>query len=483
MNNRTSPKTNIMTSTERFSINSEGMRELHAGRKPVSLVKELIQNAFDEDITRCVVTIQYIPALELTRVVVKDDGPGFKDITHSHNFLAHTEKRGIPTKRGRWNSGEKEFISVTLEASIKTVGWTVEFPSEGGRVIRKNARKKGTVVEAFLPWSQDQAEELIEDLKKFRPVGYKYIVNGTLIQEREPIVVHTTTLPTVLQSEPGAPMRPTRRKTALHILEPLNPKRGIIYEMGIPVEEINLPVDVDVMQKIPLSPNREALPRAYLQDIYCEVLNAIYDRMTPEDFAESWVKMAIEDPNVMPEAVKATIANRYGEKTVIQSTDKDSNLQAIDHGYEVINPRALSSKERENMRNLGELQSAKDVFGRKDKSPKAINVSADEVKKDFALWVKELGKKAGLRVTVRFIYAESSIAADCSSNTANPRVRFNTYHLSNKWFGERGPEQIEFVIHEFGHAVMNGEMSHGPIWGDSCARVGAAIVHDSMGGY
>ena len=44
---------------ERFAVSAEGLRQLNASRRPWSLVKELIQNAWDEapKATRCNVTI------------------------------------------------------------------------------------------------------------------------------------------------------------------------------------------------------------------------------------------------------------------------------------------------------------------------------------------------------------------------------------------------------------------------------------------
>ena len=47
------------TTRERFEISTQGFRELHEGRAPWTLVKELIQNVWDEapEATRCDVTI------------------------------------------------------------------------------------------------------------------------------------------------------------------------------------------------------------------------------------------------------------------------------------------------------------------------------------------------------------------------------------------------------------------------------------------
>ena len=126
---------------ERFSVSAEGLRQLNASRPPWSLVKELIQNAWDEapDATSCDVTITPRPN-GTTVIAVEDDGPGFAEISHAWTLMADTPKRANPTKRGRFNLGEKEIISVAVSAKIETAGTTVTFPAKGGRKTSPNER-------------------------------------------------------------------------------------------------------------------------------------------------------------------------------------------------------------------------------------------------------------------------------------------------------------------------------------------------------
>lgn len=62
-------------------------------------------------------------------------------------------------------------------------------------------------------------------------------------------------------------MTDTRRKTRIDILEQADENSAWIYEMGIPIQATTLPYDVDVQQKVPMPPNRNTVPAAYLQDI------------------------------------------------------------------------------------------------------------------------------------------------------------------------------------------------------------------------
>ena len=55
-------------------------------------------------------------------------------------------------------------------------------------------------------------------------------------------------------------------------------------------------------------------------------------------------------------------------------------------------------------------------------------------------------------------------------------MRFNLARLDDDFFTARDREQLGLVIHELGHAVSLGDMTHGYGWGDACADVGAMIA-------
>ena len=464
----------LQKSKERFQVNTLGMRQLHADRNPEELVKELIQNAFDEDVTTCRVNVKVSP--EGVLVTAEDDGPGFADIEDSFTLMGDTHKRADPEKRGRFNLGDKELISVSVWARIETVGWTVTFPPEGGRELTENRRKKGTRVSAMMPWGQEEADRLAQRLPLIRPPeGLDYRVNGKRVDRRPTLEVRSAVLPTILQEAAGEPLRPTRRKTDIHILQPRGEK-GWIMEMGIPIQEVDLSYDVDIQQKVPMPPNRDTVSESYLQSVYAEVLNAMHTRMEAEKFSENWVRVAVESNRMEAEAVQDTLLGRYGEKVVSWSSDTDANMKATDSGYEVIHPRTMSEPERKNLRELGGLRSSHELFGTPDPESDEIDVTGDTVKEEFAAWVQELGFMAGKLVTPVFVRNEkTNMVACCTMSTSVPRMQFNLHHLDDDFFRDRGEQQLELVIHELGHSEMEGKMSHGPQWGEACARVGARL--------
>ena len=158
-------------------------------------------------------------------------------------------------------------------------------------------------------------------------------------------------------------------------------------------------------------------------------------------------------------------------------------MQAAEEGYQVVHPRNMSREELKTMREKGGLQSAGEVFGRPktpeeilERSPR-VDITGDAVKEDFARWVVELGEHAGKEVKTVFIRDQRLRAlATCTMNSERPEMTFNLAFLDDGFFEGRGERQLDLVIHELGHAETDGAMSHGPRWGEGCARVGAMIA-------
>ena len=462
---------------ERFAVSADGLRQLNADRDPWSLVKELIQNAWDEapEATVCDVTIART-GRSRTTIAVEDDGAGFAEISHAWTLMADTPKRRDPTKRGRFNLGEKEIVAVALSATIETAGATVVFPAEGGRRTERNRRERGTKVTVLMPWNARQAEELELKLRRFRPTECRLVVNGDEVPRRKPIATREATLRTVVQHGPGQPVTDTRRKTRIDVLERADADAGWIYEMGIPIQPSRMPYDVDVHQKVPMPPNRNTVSPGYLQDVMAETLNAMHPKMSEESFSESWVRTAVEDERVDDDAVLAVRRNRYGAKAVTWSSDTDANMRAAEAGYEVINPRAMSRREREVMASKGGLESARKHFGREPENPTPAP-STSTARRDFTAWVIQIGNILGLQPTVTYVEApDATFIAQCQPSQSNPEVTINTSYCPDGWLAGRGFQQLELIIHELAHALANTPMEHGPKWGDACALAGAKIA-------
>ena len=410
---------------------------MHAERHPWDLLKELIQNAWDEapKATFCRINVRH-PSENETVVTVEDDGSGFSNPADSYTLLGDTDKRRDPKKRGRFNMGEKEAISVALEATVETVGQSIHFPRIGGRVIDPNTRKRGTKITLVMPWPPETMSESIDRLMMFRPTDCDLFINRRKVKTREPIATRSCVLPTVLQDGPGEPLRRTKRRTDIHVLSIEKERKdtdpetgqsvgGWIFEMGIPIQPISAGYDVDVMQKVPMPPNRTTVPDSYLKDIYAELLNATAHLMEDGEFAQTWTRTAVENERRMEQKpLKTYFERKYGDKTLLTSSDANSNMKAAEGGYQLINPRSMSVPERKQARATG-MKSSHELFGQKPATDMTPIKSTDDMNR-FAEWVVSLASAARIPdTTVQFISDPSSRLLACCAGNRRRSARFS----------------------------------------------------------
>ena len=91
-----------------FDVDKVGLSKLLQRREKSFLVYELIQNAWDQNVTKVDVSLERIEGKRCVRIVVSDDDPeGFQELAHAFTLFAESTKKKDPTKRGRFNIGEK----------------------------------------------------------------------------------------------------------------------------------------------------------------------------------------------------------------------------------------------------------------------------------------------------------------------------------------------------------------------------------------
>ena len=473
-----------MTSQKRFEVSEQGLRDLNAGREPWDLVKELIQNAWDESpfATECEVEIRPSENRDETYVTVRDNGPGFANIEDAYTMMGNTIKRSEPTKRGRFNRGEKDAISVALEAVVETAAYTVRFPREGGRTTESNDRERGTVVKATMPWNEAERIHMIGMLGCLRPpLSCHTTVNGTPVTPKPAEAVRQAQLETLKQDSGTGPMRKTRRNTRIEITEAHDPTgKTKIYEMGIPVEEILCPWDIDVAQKIPLDERRDSVGKTYMNHIYAAVLNAVHYMTGDAEFGKEWVKRAIEQSEISREAVRATLKGRYGkERAVFATLDADANQRAQRNGFAVIVRESISAREAKAFGEHAGVVDSDVLFPTPPPPSSEYEPEPGTAEHGFALWATEMAEVCGVKAEIRFFNEPGNErTADCQASTKNPKMRFNTGTLGQRFFEEPygREEQNNVLIHELGHALTEGpSMGHDEAWGNGAVRAGAII--------
>ena len=444
-----------MTKRKWFEVDVEGLRELQEGKPKHFVARELIQNAFDENVTFCAVETTW--GAGTGTITVKDNSPeGFKNLADAFTLFGTTYKRADATKRGRFNLGEKQALALCDSASISTTKGTVVFTKDG-RTTKSEKTDKGSVVTLCLKIKKEDYDELLSVIKTYLPPdSVLYTVNGQIIPSKKPYRVTEAVLPTELEQD-GA-VRPTKRKTAIHILKADG--MAHIFELGIPICEIDCIFDIDVQQKVPLSPDRENVTQAYLAQVYAHVLNATQDELNEENVGTNWTRQAVENPNVDPNTVKSWITKLYGEKVVVANVkDRRSIDDAIAHGYKVVYAKELPKGIWDNVRKVeGLMPSSTALFGSTLVTAKKYEPNED------MLAVARLAKMVAsecfsIDIAVRFIYSkEATTLAQYGGRT----LIFNVGRLGEKFFKPRLDEHIiNLIVHELGHEFgMHTEISY-----------------------
>ena len=141
----------------------------------------------------------------------------------------------------------------------------------------------------------------------------------------------------------------------------------------------------------------------------------------------------------------------------------------------------MTRPELYNMRHIGGLKGAKQLFGRDPDPGPDYDIKSDTAKQEFAQWVEELAALTGKDVQVRFVNKpDTNMEASCTANTNHPVIYFNVPKFSEDFFTGRGHPQLCVVIHELAHSFTDAKMSHGLQWGESCAKVGAILLSQAL---
>jgi hypothetical protein len=351
-----------------FEVDKDGLKEMFANFPEERMVAELVQNSWDTDAaTVCRVGISEVD--KKTMVSVEDDHPeGFKNLCDAYTLFRSTEKRSDPTKRGRFNIGEKIVFARALYGAVETTKGTIEFNKDGRHDRPRKKRKAGSRVSVFFPkWKKETHERVNEFLTKlYVPKGMAFFVGENPVKYQRPMKTVKTSLATEFLKTNGdgtQVMRRTQRKTEIWFY----PKRfesAYLYEMGIPVCEIDGRFDANVQQKIPLSHDRTLVPQSYLQDIYAEMLVALGDLIEPGDLGEAHIQTAMEDERVDPDTCVRVFKQQFGENAVITNPfDADSNQEAARSGASLVNPRTFGAAINNKLRSGG-IQTTTEQFCR-----------------------------------------------------------------------------------------------------------------------
>lgn len=358
-----------------LAISTEGFASMNAGRPPAHLVKELVQNSLDAlGDKHGHILLSFEPSSgsasggnsggggggEAILVTCRDTGCGMADL-HDLRTVFFTSKVDSHLERGRMGRGFKEMLCLARWATVVSGPRKVEFVIEGGKRITRHSAVTGrdavagTLVRMEIPWPKDVIPQLEAYFRTLLPPPeVQLVVNGTRITFREPAHRVEAALPTEL-FEAGKWIRPVR-KTVLELVPTVGGEEATIYELGIPVcplEWGTQPYHVNVLQRVPMNPCRDAVASGYLVKVHKACLPALLPQMDSQAVLQDWVGQAV--PHCPADVQQEVIKRGFGEQ-VVRSVPKMGARQfdedARDLGLHVIDARQTSGGFRQLLQDL-----------------------------------------------------------------------------------------------------------------------------------
>jgi hypothetical protein len=432
-----------------FELSQDGWRRLHAGRPLGTLLREAIQNAFDEDVTRVEVTVDGHGAR------IADNGlRGFADERLIYTIFL-TDKAASPERRGRQGRGLKELVSAFDRATVETVGLTVRFDTTGRNALANN-RTQGTLLTLEKPLTSSEVEAAAADLRVIiPPLGVELLINGTSVAR--PAIFATLpecVLDTVIAD--GDVERVIRRRTmvTLYVPRELGDKPHI-FEMGIPVSPAPTPWHLDVGQRIP----RETGQRAVDADFRLQLLATLFESMvggplTEVDLREAWVMEVLSEHPVSASALKTFAMRRFPPRAVLPA-DAASNDRARQEGAVVVDvamlgrgvTRALTSVMETSDRFLKRRSQAAEVLT-------AVTPDEDRVVAFYATLAKRILDKRVLVRLIRRAATSDGYIEDATFDRERNEMRINVLgKLDVK--APLSAVSLGIFLHELAHAFVS----------------------------
>lgn len=466
-----------------FDVDKEGLRQLIEQHGKGRLIAELLQNAFDEEVTAVTVRLTLLPGRSLAELIVEDDAPqGFRDLGHAYTLFAASYKKAQPEKRGRFNLGEKLTLAVCQEARIATTTGTVAFTADGKRrVLARRKRERGSEFRAILRMTRAEFDEACAYVRTLLPPeGVAVSFNGEPLPSRHPIHTFEATLETEVADEEGF-LRRRIRKTVVRLFEPLPGEVPTLYELGLPVVETGDRWHIDVSQKVPLTVSRDNVPPAFLRDLRTLVLNEMHRRLNEEDAHATWVQQATSDPACSNEAIATFLDLRFGtNRASFDPSDPEANKAVQASGGVVVTGRMLNRQQWRKARDARAIEPAGKV--RPTTKPYSLDLAAPAAEVipasqwsaairnvvDYAAFLA--WELMGVTLTVTIVRTTNNFLACYGAG----RLDLNLLRLGEDWFEQGAGEDMDcLLIHEFGHQYSGDHLSDD--YHEALCRLGAKL--------
>jgi hypothetical protein len=338
-----------------LEISTAGFASLNNARPPEHLVKELVQNSFDAiGSATGRVDLTYAYTGSAFTVACRDTGDGMLDLD-AIRIVYLTFKKDSHLKRGRFGRGFKEVLSVAQSASVvsglKELHFVVEEGRQVTRPIARESNMSGTLVTMQLPWGAEVVDDFDVYFSRFIvPANITFTLNGRALPHRLSKYQIEANLTTEVYHADSSSWRKPRRKSSIDLI-PVKPgEEPTLYELGIPVAsaEWSLPFHVNVLQRVPMNPNRDALASGYCKSVHSAALPVLIPDLSTEQTTADWVGTAAIacDAAVQREVLTKAFGD-HAVRSVPKMNKRDFDDDAARTGAVVIKTSLLSGGFRE----------------------------------------------------------------------------------------------------------------------------------------
>jgi hypothetical protein len=404
-------------------------------------------------------------------ITVKDDAPeGFSDLAHAYTLFAKNRKRRDATRRGRFNLGEKQVLACCEEATIVTTTGTVAFDADGTRQQTSGRRNRGSMFRARIRMTREQLEECERAVLSFiPPKGILTTINGKCVEVRDTVDVAAAKLTTEWEHDDGS-WRRTKRETRIGVYEPRDGEKPHLYEMGIPVVELDAGdcYHYDVDQRVPLNQDRDNVSPAYLRDLRAEVMNVVAEQLTQEEASADWAREATGSNRIKKEAFEAVIHKRYGPRVASFSVnDMESNHAAAARGFTVLSGGSLTSGEWANAKCFESVRSAHAVAptARPEFKEGGVNIEVPQAEWSKSMhkvvaFVEDLGRELLGGVIVRIVRSQQNFEGWYGQRELSINLRKVGHRFFDGFPGNMATV-LQLALHEFAHEFESNHLSDG----------------------
>src|SRR5512143_735568 len=466
-----------------FEIDKKGLAQILARKGKEFAIFELVQNAWDEQgVTE--VNVALAPESHAyARLIVRDNAPnGFQNLTDAYTLFAPSKQKGNPEQRGRFNLGEKLVLALSKEAFVATTTGTVVF-NENGRRRSPKQTIAGSEIQAVFRMTTDEIVQAVQACMRLIPPTIpgkgddliKTSINGCPISAPILHAQFEASLITEISNVEGELIKATR-KTTVQVYEADADHAAAIYEMGIPVCEIEGRYVFNVMQKVPLTMDREEVLPQFKKQLSVAALNALAHKMNTEDVHTGWATEAITSPDAKPEALELYMTKKFGDKRVAYDpSDSEANHGAAAAGYTVITGSQLSGAAWANVKAAGAVLPAGQVLPTPNPFSPNGQPMLEAKMTDGIRAVRDYTKKfalvtCGINISVDFRVAMTGQFGACYGQR---QLTFNVGRLGYKWFDLQSNRVAidELIIHELGHEYCQSHLDKA--FNDALCRIGA----------